>query len=160
MLRREVEAAAFVLNIRRTGVKKVQLVDEVEREVYGAIRAECPAVRIVQVVHVRERDVVEQAHRAAEWVDALLLDSGNPFAAVRELGGTGRTHDWTISREIVERAGVPVFLAGGIRAENVREAVVAVRPFGIDLCSGVRTNGALDGAKLQALVSAMHSVAT
>jgi phosphoribosylanthranilate isomerase len=158
LLTSEVDAAAIVSHIRRTGVNTVQLVDEVEPEVYGAIRTECPAVRIVQVLHVRDRNVIEQAHRAAELVDALLLDSGNPLAAVRELGGTGRTHDWKISREIVEGTRVPVFLAGGIRLENVREAVSAVRPFGIDLCSGVRTNGALDGAKLDALVRAMRPV--
>jgi phosphoribosylanthranilate isomerase len=158
LLTSEVDAAAIVSHIRRTGVNTVQLVDEVEPEVYGAIRTECPTVRIVQVLHVRDRNVIEQAQRAAELVDALLLDSGNPLAAVRELGGTGRTHDWKISREIVEGTRVPVFLAGGIRLENVREAVSAVRPFGIDLCSGVRTNGALDGAKLDALVRAMRPV--
>jgi phosphoribosylanthranilate isomerase len=90
-----------------------------------------------------------EALGAARHVDALLLDSGNQSLAVKELGGTGRTHDWGVSRRIVEASPVPVFLAGGLRPENVAEAVRAVRPFGLDVCSGVRTGGRLDAAKLK-----------
>ncbi len=82
-------------------------------------------------------------------VDAILLDSGNQKLAVKELGGTGRTHDWRISRQIVESVHVPVFLAGGLTPENVLVAIRKVRPFGLDICSGLRTNGHLDEEKVQ-----------
>ena len=98
----------------------------------------------------------DQASSFAPHVDALLLDSGNPNLAVKELGGTGRAHDWDVSRYIVERADKPVFLAGGLNAGNVRAAIEAVRPFGVDLCTGVRTNGRLDEAKLAAFVAAVN----
>lgn len=156
LLTSEVDADAVVDHVLRTGVNTVQLVDDATTtDVYAALRANAPGVRIVQVVHVRERASVDLALAAAARVDALLLDSGNPAAAIRELGGTGRTHDWSLSREIVQRSRVPVFLAGGIKAANVAEAIAQVGPFGIDLCSGVRTNGKLDEGKLIALGTAM-----
>lgn len=156
LLTSEVDPDAVVDHVRRTRVNTVQLVDDtVGEDVYAALRESVPAVRIVQVVHVRDQASVELALRAARLVDSLLLDSGNP--AARELGGTGRTHDWSLSREIVERAGRPVFLAGGINPGNVGDAIRSVRPFGIDLCSGVRTNGRLDPTKLRALVAAMDA---
>lgn len=86
----------------------------------------------------------------AKQVDALLLDSRNPNLAVKELGGTGRVHNWQLSRQIREQVSKPVFLAGGLHAGNVREAIETVQPFGLDLCSGVRTNGQLDMRKLEA----------
>jgi phosphoribosylanthranilate isomerase len=103
----------------------------------------------VQVIHVLGEESLEEAREVAPQVDALLLDSGNPNLEVKELGGTGRTHNWAISRKIREAVEVPVFLAGGLKGENIREAIRAVQPFGVDMCSGVRTDGALDGAKLE-----------
>lgn len=153
------DPGAVVEHIRATGVNTVQLVDDaVGAGVWRAVRAALPSVRIVQVVHVLDESSIGLALDASAHVDTLLLDSGNPGAAVRELGGTGRVHDWSISRRIVERATVPVFLAGGLNPSNVGGAIRAVRPFGIDLCSGVRTNGALDADKLRALVRAMREV--
>ncbi len=114
-----------------------------------------PAIQIVQVIHVRDAKAIDQALQAAEQVDALLLDSGNPALAVKELGGTGRVHDWRLSRRIVERSPVPVFLAGGLHAGNVREAIDRVQPFAVDVCSGVRSAGRLDGKKLQAFFKAV-----
>lgn len=147
---------AVVEHIRLTGASCVQLVDDtVGDDVWSAIRDASPATRIVQVIHVRDERSVARALEAAEHVDTLLLDSGHP--AKRELGGTGRVHDWTLSRRIVERSKVPVFLAGGLNASNVGDAIRSVRPFGIDLCSGVRTNGALDEGKVRALVQAMRA---
>lgn len=94
---------------------------------------------------------------AADRVDALLLDSGNQKLAVKELGGTGRTHDWRISRQIVETVPVPVFLAGGLTPENVSTAIQEVRPFGLDVCSGLRTNGKLDGEKVKRFFASVQS---
>lgn len=150
------ETTGIVAQARRTGANTLQLVDHVSREVLDALRIALPTVRLVQVIHVLDDDSVDEALDVAPFVDALLLDSGNPHAAVKELGGTGRVHDWSLSRAIRERARVPVFLAGGLRADNVAAAIEAVRPFGVDVCSGVRTDGRLDPGRLAAFVRAVR----
>jgi phosphoribosylanthranilate isomerase len=104
---------------------------------------------VVQVVHVTGPESIEEAARVAAHVDAILLDSGNRKLAIKELGGTGRTHDWTLSRAIRERIGIPLFLAGGLTPKNVGRAIEEVGPFGLDVCSGVRTDGKLDASKLK-----------
>ena len=138
------------------GVTAVQIVDRVERSAYARLRAALPGRRIVQVVHVGAAygggGAVAEAEAVAPHVDAVLLDSGSPDAEARTLGGTGRVHDWGTSRAIRERLDVPVFLTGGLQPGNVAEAVRRVGPFGLDVCSGVRTGGALDAAKLAAFV--------
>ena len=91
----------------------------------------------------------------SDVAEALLLDSGRPPAPVRGFGGTGRTHDWRISRSICDLVAVPVYLAGGLYLENVAEAVRAVRPFGVDACSGLRTEGRLDPVKVAAFMRAL-----
>jgi phosphoribosylanthranilate isomerase len=147
---------AIVEHLARCGTNTVQLVDAVPVAAYAAIRRAHPAVKIVQVQHVTGSEAIEEARRVAPHVDALLLDSGLPSLAVKQLGGTGRVHDWSVSRAIVAESARPVFLAGGIRSENVAEAIRTVRPFGIDLCSGVRSDGRLDVGKLDRLVRAMR----
>ena len=109
-----------------------------------------PAIKIVQVIHVINEKTIDEAIRISYYVDALLLDSGNPNLEIKELGGTGRVHNWTLSKKMVEQSKVPVFLAGGITSENVRRAIEQVQPFGLDLCSGVRTDKKLDPRKLEA----------
>ena len=156
LLTSRTRADDVVRHVLETRVSTVQLVDEVEPDVYPALREHAPGVRIVQVIHVRSDGDVRAATAVAPRVDALLLDSGRPDAAVRELGGTGRTHDWAVSRRIVDAVGVPVFLAGGLNAENVGRAIEAVRPYGVDVCSGVRTGGRLDPAKLDAFARAIR----
>jgi peptide-methionine (S)-S-oxide reductase len=153
-------AEALIDQARRLAPTTLQLVDAVAGpSVYAALRDACPALKLVQVIHVRGEASVGEARDAARHVDALLLDSGNPEAAVKELGGTGRVHDWAISRRIVETARVPVFLAGGLRPGNVGDAIRAVRPFGVDLCTGVRSDGRLDEAKLAAFMAAVRAAA-
>ena len=122
-----------------------------------AVRAELPGVRLVHVVHVLDGAAVDEARAVEPLVDAILLDSGNPRLSVKELGGTGRRHDWQISRRVVEAVKVPVWLAGGLTPANVAEAVATVRPYGVDVCSGVRTDGRLDEVKLAALFAAAAS---
>ncbi len=136
----------------------VQLVDALGPGAHETLRRLIPRTPLVQVIHVRSEADVADALAVAPLVDELLLDSGNPNAAVRELGGTGRTHDWRLSRQIVERAGKPVWLAGGLRAENVREAIAAVQPQGLDICSGVRVQGALDPVRLAAFISGARAL--
>jgi phosphoribosylanthranilate isomerase len=152
------DASAIVEQVRRTRCNTVQICDELLRGTYEDIRAAVPGVSVVQVIHVVDKNAIEEAKRAAPQVDALLLDSGRPALSVKELGGTGRVHDWAISAELVRAVPVPVFLAGGLRAENVADAIRTVKPFGVDVCSGVRTDGRLDEAKLAAFVAAVASV--
>ena len=139
---------------RHAGADTLQLVDRLAPEALRRLRRRLPCVSLVQVVHVRGEHSVEEAVAVAPLVDALLLDSGNPDLPVRQLGGTGRVHDWNHSRTIVERADCPVYLAGGLRPANVAAALDAVRPFGVDVCSGVRTDGRLDEALLRRFMDA------
>jgi phosphoribosylanthranilate isomerase len=106
----------------------------------------------VQVIHVIDERSIEDALRVNKYVDALLLDSGNPRLKIKELGGTGRRHNWGLSRKIIEEVNLPVFLAGGLNPENVNEAIEVVQPFGLDICSGVRTNNHLDEMKLKSFI--------
>jgi len=148
------DARTVADQVRRLGPQVVQLVDQPEPGCHEALRAAHPALKIVQVVHVTGVEAVALALAAAPQVDALLLDTGNPAAAVKELGGTGRVHDWSVSRRIREEARVPVWLAGGLTPDNVARAVLAVRPFGVDVCNGVRTGGRLDEDRLARFVAA------
>jgi len=158
LLTSRTDADALVALVAACGTETVQLVDAVALATYDHLRAALPYLRIVQVLHVEGDASLADALRVAPHVDALLLDSGRPSAAVRELGGTGRVHDWRVSRLVVEAvAPVPVFLAGGLDAANITEAVARVRPYGVDLCSAVRTGGRLDAARLRGFVAALRA---
>jgi phosphoribosylanthranilate isomerase len=133
---------------RHCHVNTLQLVDTLPEGSHRRLRAALPGIGLVQVIHVRNLEALEEARAVAPHVNAILLDSGNPSLAVKELGGTGRVHDWTVSRVIREALDIPIYLAGGLNAENVRDALSQVGPFGLDLCSSVRTNGRLDEEKL------------
>jgi phosphoribosylanthranilate isomerase len=154
LLTSETNAEAIVLHHQQTQTNTIQLVDAQAPGTYALLKQHLPMVKIVQVIHVLDEASIDEALQIAELADALLLDSGNPNLAVKELGGTGRVHNWDISRRIVAQSRVPVFLAGGLHAGNVREAIDRVQPFGLDLCSGVRTNKKLDPKKLTAFFKA------
>jgi phosphoribosylanthranilate isomerase len=159
LLTARTRAEAIAEQHAAAGTTTLQLVDHVPHDELRRLRALCPRVRLVQVIHVRDAGSVDEACAAAPYVDALLLDSGNPALAVKELGGTGRTHDWALSRRIREAVyPVPLFLAGGLHAGNVAEAIATVRPYGLDLCSKVRTEGRLDRARLEAFMAAVRAV--
>ena len=132
--------------------------DVLEDKNYQVIKQQLPHVKLVQVIHVLNEDSVLEAVEVSNYTDALLLDSGNPNLSVKVLGGTGNTHDWQLSKKIREVSKVPVFLAGGIKAENVRQALETVEPFGIDLCSSVRTDGKLDERKLEAFFNEIEKL--
>ncbi|HET7113032.1 MAG TPA: phosphoribosylanthranilate isomerase [Pyrinomonadaceae bacterium] len=142
------EAAAIIAQQRRLRVNTIQLCDRLTAGSHRELREALPGVSLVQVVHVTGPEAVEEAIAVAPHVDAVLLDSGNQSLTVKELGGTGRTHDWSLSRKIREAIEVPLFLAGGLKPQNVAAAIQEVQPFGIDVCSGLRTDGALDRHKL------------
>jgi phosphoribosylanthranilate isomerase len=151
---------AIVAQQRRCGTNTIQVCDRLQEGRLADLMKALPGIGIVQVIHVVDDDAIREAVAAAAEADAILLDSGRPGAAVKELGGTGRVHDWEISARIREAiAPTPLYLAGGLRPENVREAIAAVRPFGVDLCSGVRTDDHLDGALLAAFVAELKEAA-
>ena len=157
LLTSETEANSIVAHHQRVYTSTLQLVDAVAPGAYQQIRSALPGIKIVQVIHVLDEASVDEALAAAPEVDALLLDSGNPNLAVKELGGTGRTHNWQLSRKIVEQAVVPVFLAGGLNPDNVRAAIETVQPYGLDICSGVRSGSKLDKYKLEKFFNAINS---
>ncbi len=150
------EPEEIIAQQHRCRTNSVQLCDSIigGADGYRRLREGMPGIGIVQVVHVTGEDAIEKARSVAPHVDAILLDSGNPNKAVKELGGTGRTHDWALSRRIREAVPVPIYHAGGLNPANVAEAILQVQPFAVDVCSGVRTDDRLDEEKLAEFVSA------
>jgi len=138
----------IVIQHTKTRTNTLQLVDHLPQSELIKLKEKLPEIKLVQVIHVLDEQSIEEAVSVQNYVDALILDSGNPKLKVKELGGTGRIHNWEISRKIVNAVKIPVFLAGGLNPKNVREAMETVQPYGLDLCSGVRTNGNLDEMKL------------
>jgi phosphoribosylanthranilate isomerase len=157
LLTSRTDAEEIVVQQQRCGVNTVQLCDRLPERAYEELRAAMPGVSLVQVVHVSDEESVVEALRIAHQVDALLLDSGNQSLAVKELGGTGRTHDWSLSARIVRESSAPVYLAGGLSTENVGEAMRMVHPYGLDLCTGVRSGGVLDEQKLRQFMMAVEA---
>lgn len=157
LLTSETSPQDIIRHYKRVNTSTIQLVDALEKREYEAIRKELPHVKLVQVIHVIDENSVKEAIEISAFVDAILLDSGNPNLSVKELGGTGRTHNWELSTEIRKAISIPLFLAGGINKDNVKQAIEMVQPFGIDLCSSVRTDGKLDPNKLKAFFNAIEA---
>jgi phosphoribosylanthranilate isomerase len=143
------DAKSIIDQQRRLRVNTIQICDRLTEGSYQDLHDALPGVSLVQVVHVTGPEAVDEAIAVAPQVDAILLDSGNQSLAIKELGGTGRTHDWALSRKIRESIEAPLFLAGGLNPANVAAAIREVQPFGIDVCSGLRTSGHLDREKLK-----------
>jgi phosphoribosylanthranilate isomerase len=141
---------------RKVNTTTIQIVDALSGREYHKIREAIPNVQLVQVIHVLDEGSIKEAIEISEFVDAILLDSGNPNLPTKVLGGTGKTHNWDLSKKIREKISLPIFLAGGINKDNIKKAIEHVQPYGIDLCSSVRTNGQLDESKLEALFNALQ----
>ena len=156
LLTSERKASDIIAHHQKVQTNTIQIVDSLLEMDYAKIREAIPTVKIVQVIHVLNEKQIDEALEIEPWVDAILLDSGNPNLKVKILGGTGNAHDWKLSRKIREAVKKPVFLAGGINAQNVKQAIEEVNPYGIDLCSSVRTNGQLDGSKLDIFFKAIY----
>lgn len=154
LLTSETKVEDIIAHHAKVLTNTIQIVDALSDGSYIQIKKALPSVKLVQVIHVIDEASVDEAVRISEEADALLLDSGNPNLTVKVLGGTGTTHNWKLSRKIVEQSKAPVFLAGGLNAENVQQAIEEVQPFGLDLCSSVRTNKKLDEQKLEAFFRA------
>jgi len=148
LLTSQQDTISIITQQRRLGVNTIQICDRLESGSYEDLHNAMPGIDIVQVIHVTGPEAIAEAVHVAPHVDGILLDSGNQSLSVKELGGTGRTHDWNVSRTIRKSVAIPIFLAGGLEAQNVAEAIRQVGPFGVDVCNGVRTNGRLDEEKL------------
>jgi phosphoribosylanthranilate isomerase len=164
LLTSRTSAQAIVQQHAAAGTTTLQLVDHVALAELRLLRLLCPQVELVQVIHVVDDSALNEALAVAPFVDAVLLDSGRPQATVKELGGTGRTHNWALSRRIRDALSdlptpVPLWLAGGLRADNVAQAVQQVQPHGLDLCNGVRRDGRLDATLLRSFMEAVHAAA-
>jgi phosphoribosylanthranilate isomerase len=158
LLTSEISAKSIIAHHKKVNTSTIQIVDKLTNGTYEDIRQKLPMVKLVQVIHVIDQQSVEEATQVSKSVDALLLDSGNPTLQRKELGGTGRTHNWKLSRQIVDKVNIPVFLAGGLNAANIVEAIEEVRPFGVDLCSSVRTNDNLDQKKLENFMFQVYNI--
>lgn len=148
LLTSERKASDIIAHHQKVQTNTIQLVDSLPELDYALIRQAIPMVKIVQVIHVLNEKQIDEALEIEPLIDAILLDSGNPYTKTKILGGTGNPHNWKLSRKIRDAVKKPVFLAGGINAQNVKQAMEEVNPYGIDLCSSVRTNGKLDVTKL------------
>jgi phosphoribosylanthranilate isomerase len=156
LLTSETTAEAIIEHHNKVNTTTIQMVDALSGREYHKIREAIPHVKLVQVIHVLDEKAVQEAIEISEFVDAILLDSGNPNLPSKVLGGTGKTHNWDLSKKIREKISLPVYLAGGINKDNIKKAIEHVQPYGIDLCSSVRTNGQLDERKLEELFKAIH----
>lgn len=159
LLTKRTAAKDIADHVAATGANAIQIVDRPEAGTHALLRRRFPALKILQVVHVEDERAIDEAKACAAEVDAILLDSGRPSAATPTFGGTGDKHDWSVSRRIVETCGKPVFLAGGLNPANVGEAIRAVRPYGVDICSGLRERDrgdALNAEKLAAFAAALR----
>ena len=155
LLTSETTAEAIIEHHNKVNTTTIQIVDALSGREYHKIREAIPNVQLVQVIHVLDEGSIKEAIEISEFVDAILLDSGNPNLPTKVLGGTGKTHNWDLSKKIREEISLPVFLAGGINKDNIKKAIEHVQPYGIDLCSSVRTNGQLDESKLEELFKAI-----
>jgi phosphoribosylanthranilate isomerase len=155
LLTSETTAEKVIEHHKKVNTTTIQIVDALTDRQYHKIREAIPHVKLVQVIHVLDENSIQEAIEISEFVDAILLDSGNPNLSTKVLGGTGKTHNWDISKKIRENISIPTYLAGGINKDNIRMAIDHVQPYGIDLCSSVRNNGQLDERKLEELFKAL-----
>tara|TARA_B100001939_G_scaffold290967_1_gene262613 strand:+ start:379 stop:1029 length:651 start_codon:yes stop_codon:yes gene_type:complete len=155
LLTSRTDAESIIEHHKETITSHIQIVDYIDVKNYQEIRKSLPDIKLIQVVHVEDESSYSLAMNFSSYVDFILLDSGKPSAKKRTLGGTGDTHNWNISKKIVRDCSIPVYLAGGINHSNVVEAIQKVKPYGIDLCTGLRTNNKLDKNKLNAFMEAI-----
>lgn len=130
------DVAEIVRLVRAIGVATLQLHGDSTVEEIGQIKRELPHIKVVKTLHVVDKWSVETGRQYLDIADAILLDTTRP--STDQVGGTGLTHDWSISQAIVRAYNKPVILAGGLNPDNVRDAISKVRPFGVDVNSGVK----------------------
>lgn len=153
LLTSDSDAVAIASTVIDLNVYALQLVRELPLSELKKIRSLLPTTIIFSVVHVIDEKSINMAKSYQDLADFILLDSGDPSNDV--LGGTGDTHNWDYSKRIVKELYKPVFLAGGLHSNNIKQAIEYVNPAGVDLCSGLRTRDALDPEKLTSFVKNM-----
>ncbi|MFC2075912.1 phosphoribosylanthranilate isomerase [candidate division KSB1 bacterium] len=142
---REVAAGVEPYAIQFLGVETPQMLADLKSEL------DCRIWKTVHLSGISGQAAVEEYVRAG--VDALLVDSAEERDGLLRLGGTGKLADWTAAADLIKSVSLPVFLAGGIDPDNIERALWEVRPYGIDLCSGVESHrGKKDPDKLRTLV--------
>ena len=122
----------------------LQIQDVVTPDDIAEVREALPYLRIMKAVHVMDESAIATAKYFSDTADAILLDT----RTADRIGGTGITHDWNISAKIVK-----VILAGGLTPENVTEAIIRVRPYAVDVHTGVKKNGVRDAERTRAFVT-------
>lgn len=157
LLSAEIQTESIVKQAMDFGIDSIQMVDYPQEKVYNDLKKALPHITFIQVIHVQDESSIDLAERYATYADCILLDTGRPDLETKVLGGTGKTHNWDISRRIVERIDKPVFLAGGLHSNNVGKAIKQVGPYGVDVCSGVRSEGILDERKLSEFFKAIET---
>jgi phosphoribosylanthranilate isomerase len=156
LLTSENTAEKIAQKVHLAGTSSVQIISHLALSESEKLPELLPNTRLIQVIHVESKQALELIEQYAPYVNTFLLDSGRPSLSKPEYGGTGRTHDWSISAEFVRRSPIPVFLAGGLSPSNVEAAIKEVRPYGVDLCSGVRTRNRLDHKKLDEFIGVIR----
>lgn len=127
----------------------LQIQDMVTPDDIAEVREALPYLRIMKAVHVMDESAIATAKYFSDTADAILLDT----RTADRIGGTGITHDWNISAKIVKECSCPVILAGGLTPENVTEAIIRVRPYAVDVHTGVKKNGVRDAERTRAFVA-------
>jgi phosphoribosylanthranilate isomerase len=156
LLTSEETADAISAHVDSTCPTTVQILPHIDPAESARLATLQPHVRRIQVIHVQGTEALNLIEDYAPYVHGFLLDSGNPISTGHKFGGTGRQHDWDVSAEFVKVSPVPVFLAGGLSPANAADAILRVKPFGIDLCTGVRTDGLLNREKLMSFMLAVR----
>jgi len=145
-------ADAIIGLCRRLGVGMVQLHGDVDAGEVARLRNAAPGLHIIKSLVVRADNADALAASVtcfAPLVDAFITDTFDPDTGAS--GATGQTHDWGVSRRLVELSLKPVILAGGLTPDNVQDAIRTVRPAGVDVHTGIEGE---DGRKRRDLAEA------
>jgi len=138
--------------LQQSEIRTIQLHSEIAPSSVERLRGRLPHLKIFKSINIISADSVAYPEAFEKLVDGFVLDSIN--VATGQLGGTGKTHDWSVSRQIVMRyPEIPIILAGGLNSENVRSAIEYVHPFGVDVNSGTKApDGFKDTRKMEEFI--------
>ena len=133
------------------GNNVIQLHSDIVEDEVEKIVKELPDVKLVRLIHISSEGEICSDYKSMKYADYYLLDSFN--LNTNQVGGTGLTHDWNKSRELIEKLDKPTFLAGGLNPDNVKQAIEIVRPYGVDVNSGCKNSeGRKDREKVREFV--------
>ena len=138
--------------LQQSEIRTIQLHSEIAPSSVERLRGRLPHLKIFKSINIISADSVAYPEAFEKLVGGFVLDSIN--VATGQLGGTGKTHDWSVSRQIVMRyLEIPIILAGGLNSENVRSAIEYVHPFGVDVNSGTKApDGFKDTRKIEEFI--------